>query len=243
MPFVLECEPRFDYARAEHETIITELGAVFRSADLALMLESMVPMERTERGVRAAYTLHAGDSCTFLLEVCHPDQQPRHDRRAGGRRGLQPHRPLLARLAGQVDLPRALARDGAPIRPDPEAAHLPPHRRASSRLRPPACPRASAASATGTTATPGSATPPSRSTACCGSASPRRPRPSWAGCPTATARAPAAATGRCRSCTASTAAPTWRSRCSTTSRATAAPAPCGSETAPPPSCSSTPTAS
>jgi GH15 family glucan-1,4-alpha-glucosidase len=72
MPFVLECEPRFDYARAEHETIITELGA----ADLALMLESMVPMERTERGVRAAYTLHAGDSCTFLLEVCHRDQQP-----------------------------------------------------------------------------------------------------------------------------------------------------------------------
>jgi GH15 family glucan-1,4-alpha-glucosidase len=40
------------------------------------MLESMVPMERTERGVRAAYTLHAGDSCTFLLEVCHRDQQP-----------------------------------------------------------------------------------------------------------------------------------------------------------------------
>ncbi len=76
MPFVLECEPRFDYARAEHETIITELGAVFRSADLALMLESKVPMERTEQGVRAAYTLHAGDSCTFLLEVCHRDQQP-----------------------------------------------------------------------------------------------------------------------------------------------------------------------
>jgi GH15 family glucan-1,4-alpha-glucosidase len=76
MPFVLECEPRFDYGRAEHETIITELGAVFRSADLSLMLESKVPMERTERGVRAAYTLQAGDSCTFLLEVCHPDQQP-----------------------------------------------------------------------------------------------------------------------------------------------------------------------
>jgi len=48
MPFVLECEPRFDYARAEHETIITELGAVFRSADLALMLESMVPMRCTQ---------------------------------------------------------------------------------------------------------------------------------------------------------------------------------------------------
>ena len=53
---------RFDYARAEHETIITELGAVFRSADLALMLESNVPMERTEQGVRAAFVLHAGDS-------------------------------------------------------------------------------------------------------------------------------------------------------------------------------------
>ncbi len=50
---------------------------VFRSAALAFMLESKVPMERTERGVRAAYTLQAGDSCTFLLEVCHADQQPR----------------------------------------------------------------------------------------------------------------------------------------------------------------------
>jgi GH15 family glucan-1,4-alpha-glucosidase len=76
MPFELECEPRFDYARAEHETIITELGAVFRSADLALMLESKVRMERTEQGVRAAYVLHAGDSCTFSLEICHRDQEP-----------------------------------------------------------------------------------------------------------------------------------------------------------------------
>ena len=75
--------------------------------------------------------LHAarGGQLHLLAGDLPPRPGAGRDRRGGGRRGLQPHRPLLARLAGQVDLPRALARDGAPIRPDPEAAHLPPHRR------------------------------------------------------------------------------------------------------------------
>ena len=51
----------------------------------------------------------------------------------------------------------------------------------SSPRRRPRCPSRSAARATGTTATPGSATRRSRSTGCCGSASPRRRRRSWAG--------------------------------------------------------------
>src|SRR3954453_4323432 len=31
MHFTVECEPRFDYARASHETQLSEFGAVFRS--------------------------------------------------------------------------------------------------------------------------------------------------------------------------------------------------------------------
>ena len=81
----------------------------------------------------------------------------------------------------QSQLPGPLARDGAPLGADAEAADLPAHRRDRRRADDEPARAASAASATGTTATPGSATPPSRCTRCCGSASPRRPRRSWAG--------------------------------------------------------------
>ena len=71
--------------------------------------------------------------------------------------------------------------------------------------RPPGSPSRWAASATGTTATPGSATHPSRCTRCCGSASPRRPRGSalWLGDRIASGWTATAA--RSTSCTASTA--------------------------------------
>ena len=112
-----------------------------------------------------------------------------------------------------------------------------PHRR-----RP--CPSSSAASGTGTTATPGCGTPRSRCGRCSGSDSSTRPLPSPAGCATASPRAPAArATDRrSTSCTGSTGPRTsWRSR-STTGPATATPARCGSGTARPSSSSSTSTA-
>ena len=80
--------------------------------------------------------------------------------------------------------------------------------------RPPACPRSSAARATGTTATRGCATPPSRSTRCSGSGSPTRPVRSWAGWRGASATAATASPGRCRSCTASTGARICPSRSS-----------------------------
>jgi GH15 family glucan-1,4-alpha-glucosidase len=76
MHFRAECEPRFDYARAEHETVLTEHGAGFRSPALAMLLEANVPFQRTERGVVAAFTLSAGESCTFSLEQCLQDDLP-----------------------------------------------------------------------------------------------------------------------------------------------------------------------
>src|SRR5213592_4755891 len=40
MRFLVECAPRFDYARAQHDVALVEHGAVFRSAELALSLST-----------------------------------------------------------------------------------------------------------------------------------------------------------------------------------------------------------
>jgi GH15 family glucan-1,4-alpha-glucosidase len=69
MHFRIEVEPRFDYARAEHDTALTEGGAVFASRGLSLGLSSPVRLERTERGAVAELTLKAGESATFSLEI------------------------------------------------------------------------------------------------------------------------------------------------------------------------------
>src|SRR5437870_5278250 len=99
----------------------------------------------------------------------------------------------------------------------------------------------SSASATGTIATPGSATPPSRSMASCASASPRRPPPSCAGWRRAArSSSPTAPSGSCTGSTVATGSPRRRCR---TSRATCARHPCASATPPSRSSSSTSTAS
>jgi len=65
----IEVEPRFDYARAPHETHVDERGAVFGSDALMLGLSSPVPLERTTAGVRGEFTLGANESASFVLEV------------------------------------------------------------------------------------------------------------------------------------------------------------------------------
>jgi GH15 family glucan-1,4-alpha-glucosidase len=77
MPFVIECEPRFDYARAEHEVVEYGHGVVFHSKRLSLALEGPVPFRRTEQGVCAEFTLRAGETATFVLERVGPDSAPR----------------------------------------------------------------------------------------------------------------------------------------------------------------------
>ena len=65
----IEVEPRFDYARAPHETHVDERGAVFDSDALMLGLSSPVPLERTAAGVRGEFTLGPTESASFVLEV------------------------------------------------------------------------------------------------------------------------------------------------------------------------------
>ena len=105
-----------------------------------------------------------------------------------------------------------------------------PHRRTD-------CPNRSAASGTGTTATPGSGTPRSRSARCFAWGSWRRPSHSAAGWSTGSRRGPVARVDRWTSCTGTTVHPTSPKRSSSTGRATAARGRCGSATVRRTSCS------
>ncbi|HEX2741122.1 MAG TPA: glycoside hydrolase family 15 protein, partial [Rubrobacter sp.] len=77
MPFRLEVEPRFDYGRSQHETILHEQGAVFTSPELSVALGSPLPLERSEKGARARFTLKAGESATFALDLVNEGEEPR----------------------------------------------------------------------------------------------------------------------------------------------------------------------
>ena len=69
LPFRMECRPAFNYARDTHQVELSKQGAIFKSKHLCLGLASTVPLEQDENGgVRASFTLHAGQSVHFILE-------------------------------------------------------------------------------------------------------------------------------------------------------------------------------
>ena len=149
--------------------------------------------------------------------------------RRRGQRAARRHHALLARLARPGPAPRPpLARADPALGAGDQGPDLHADRRDGRRARRRRCPRRRAASATGTTATPGCATRRSRCRRCTGSTSTGRPTSSCSSSPTSSPTT----TARCRSCTGSTAAATSPSRRATTSPATPARARCGSATAP-----------
>jgi GH15 family glucan-1,4-alpha-glucosidase len=77
MRFNVECAPRFDYARREHELRMFDTGAVFRAGDASLALRSSVPLSARGGDVRARFVLRAGESATFCLEAIAPDAEPK----------------------------------------------------------------------------------------------------------------------------------------------------------------------
>ena len=74
--FRLELEPRFNYARDEHEVHFIDGCAVFESPSLVLAFDSAGPLERTERGVCSDFTLAEGDTATFVLEEIASGEKP-----------------------------------------------------------------------------------------------------------------------------------------------------------------------
>lgn len=75
-PFALECRPAFDYARASHETRVSEHGARFDGPDLSLGLAASVPLRAEGTGAAGTFTLGEGEAATFILRIIDRDAQP-----------------------------------------------------------------------------------------------------------------------------------------------------------------------
>jgi GH15 family glucan-1,4-alpha-glucosidase len=70
MPFRLECEPRFDFARQRHKLSLTREGAVFHANGQAVVLHGAAGVERSGDGdVRLDFTLKSGEVRGFMLET------------------------------------------------------------------------------------------------------------------------------------------------------------------------------
>jgi GH15 family glucan-1,4-alpha-glucosidase len=70
MPFRLECEPRFDFARRSHKLSLTENGAVFETNGEQVVLHGAQGLERSGDGdARLDFTLKAGEVRGFMLET------------------------------------------------------------------------------------------------------------------------------------------------------------------------------
>ncbi|MEH0579278.1 MULTISPECIES: glycoside hydrolase family 15 protein [Streptomyces] len=68
--FTLECRPRFDYGRAEHQLELGENTGLFRSPGLDAHLQTSFPLERDGQDVRGRVTLKAGESGGAVFTVC-----------------------------------------------------------------------------------------------------------------------------------------------------------------------------
>ncbi|MGW2109118.1 glycoside hydrolase family 15 protein [Streptomyces sp. NPDC001948] len=71
--FAMECRPRFDYGRAEHELELRPWGAVFRAPGIAAHLQTGFPLARDDRDAVGEVVLSVGESAFAVLTVCAAD--------------------------------------------------------------------------------------------------------------------------------------------------------------------------
>lgn len=68
----LTCEPALDYARGGHSTDVTEQGATFTGTGSArgqtFWLGSSIPLEQTDHGVSATFSLNEGERAAFCFK-------------------------------------------------------------------------------------------------------------------------------------------------------------------------------
>jgi GH15 family glucan-1,4-alpha-glucosidase len=78
--FKLACRPRFNYAKGEHRTELSDRCATFFPADNVcqpMALYSTVALEQDSQDVLSSFSLHAGATATFVFGgVRPPGQQP-----------------------------------------------------------------------------------------------------------------------------------------------------------------------
>ena len=125
MAFRLACCPAFNYARDPHQTVIFSGGVCFHAPGVNLELATRVPLKQDGNGVFAEFAMQEGEVAVFVLRQmqpgggCNPLLSDNGDSHT-----LPSHRGLLAPLARQMFISRALARDGASRRPGAKAADL-----------------------------------------------------------------------------------------------------------------------
>ncbi len=68
MPYRIECQPAFNYARDEHKTEISSGGASFNSRSLSLGLSTRIPLKLRGNGVTADFRLQEGQRAVFVLK-------------------------------------------------------------------------------------------------------------------------------------------------------------------------------
>ena len=185
----LDCEPMFDYGRRPASWSYTDrsyhqgVAQVRRASTSQLRLTTDMRVGLRGRAGDGAHAAEGGRRQRFCALTWSEHEPPYTYDEAYERlvwtahhwqhwlaRGDFPDHPWRNHLRAQ----RAHA----------QGPHVRPHRRARRGARRRRCPRRRAASATGTTATAGSATPPSRCGACTPSASTGRPTTSSGSSPT-----------------------------------------------------------
>ncbi|MFQ5778150.1 MAG: glycoside hydrolase family 15 protein [Terriglobia bacterium] len=72
MALRMDCRPAFNFARDPHEICLSPAGACFSSTGLSLGLASDVPLRQDGIGVVAEFTLHEGQTASFLLQAIPP---------------------------------------------------------------------------------------------------------------------------------------------------------------------------
>jgi GH15 family glucan-1,4-alpha-glucosidase len=85
MTFDVACNPAFNYGRDQHETLLKDYGASFLTPEISLELATPLPLEQTDGGVAAEFTLHEGDISWFVLReitdeiVCNEPVNPERE--------------------------------------------------------------------------------------------------------------------------------------------------------------------
>ena len=66
--FGVECFPAFDYGRQQHTLEITDTGAFFRTSGCSLALRSEWPLLPQDQGVSCEFLLNPGETAVFALD-------------------------------------------------------------------------------------------------------------------------------------------------------------------------------
>ncbi len=236
VPMRSELVIRFDYGSIVPWVRRIDHARVAVAGPDALCFRTPVEVRGENMTTVSEFVVRPGERVPFVL-TWFPSHRPLPDE-IDPEQALDDAEDYWHELGEHVPPLRRLPRRDPPVAARPEGAHPSGRPGASSPRRPPRSRNGSAASATGTTASAGCATPPSRSWPCSTRATATRRSTGGTGC-----SVPSRAARRtCRSCTASPASGGSTSASSSGWRATRARGRCGSETRPRSSSSSTSTA-